>query len=558
MRKIRWQIIIILVTGLVIGVLLLSEQAGFRIIRPAPTRGGVYAEALIGGLQRLNPALDYYNNADRDIDYLLFSSLIRFDSRGLPQPELADSWGISVDGLSYNFELNPDAVWHDGEPVTSEDVAFTIDVLSDPDSVLPENLKEFWQKIEVIPFGEKSLQIRLPEPFAPFMDYLTFGILPKHILGGLTYDEIINSSFNLQPIGSGPYRFDHLIVENADVAGVVLSVNTDYYHEPPFISQFVFRYYSDAKSAYSAYQEGMVQGISDVTLDVINTALSDQNLSIYSSIQPKIMMVLLNLNDSQVSIFQEKDVRRALLMGLNRQRMINEVLMGQGIIADMPILKNNWAYYEANPRLDFDIQGATNLLKGAGYVLNADKEEVRQKDGVSLSFNLVHPDDEIHTELAKRIRDDWARLGVEVTLTAVPYDSLVLDYLQPLTYQAALVDLDFSRSPDPDPYPFWDQAQQSDGQNYSQWENRVVSEYLETARVSTDLVERSKLYRNFQVIFSDELPALPLLYPVYNYAVDKGVGGIRIGAMYDTCNRFDNITQWYLLAKAAGHLQEDK
>ena len=217
MKKIRWQLIVILVTGLVIGMLLLSEQTGFRLIRPAPTRGGVYTEALIGRLQRLNPVLDYFNNVDRDIDRLLFSSLIDFDSRSLPQPELADSWGVSFDGLSYNFELNPDAVWHDGTPVTSEDVAFTIDLLRDPDSVLPEDLKVFWKNINVIPLGEKTLQIRLSEPFSPFMDYLTFGILPKHILGGLTYTEVINSSFNLQPIGSGPYRFDRLLVEDGEI-----------------------------------------------------------------------------------------------------------------------------------------------------------------------------------------------------------------------------------------------------------------------------------------------------------------------------------------------------
>ena len=176
MKNIRWQLIIILVTGLVIGILLLSEQTGFSIARPVATRGGVYTEALIGSLQRLNPALDYYNSADRDVDRLLFSRLITYDENGLPQPELATQWGISFDGLSYNFEINPDALWHDGTPLTSADIVFTIDVMRSDESVLPNDLKQFWNNIEVIPLGDHSVQFRLAEAFAPFMDYLSRSI----------------------------------------------------------------------------------------------------------------------------------------------------------------------------------------------------------------------------------------------------------------------------------------------------------------------------------------------------------------------------------------------
>jgi len=185
MKNIRWQLIIILVTGFVIGILLISEQTGFNIARTVSSRGGTYTEALIGELQRLNPALDYYNSADRDVDSLIFSKLISYDENGLPQPELATDWGVSYDGLSYNFDINPDAVWHDGTPVTSADIAFTVDILRSDESVLPDDLKEFWNNVEVIPLGDKAIQFRLPESFAPFMDYLSFGILPSHLLGDL-------------------------------------------------------------------------------------------------------------------------------------------------------------------------------------------------------------------------------------------------------------------------------------------------------------------------------------------------------------------------------------
>jgi peptide/nickel transport system substrate-binding protein len=113
-----------------------------------------------------------------------------------------------------------------------------------------------------------------------------------------------------------------------------------------------------------------------------------------------------------------------------------------------------------------------------------------------------------------------------------------------------LIDINYYRSPDPDPYPFWDQSEIAEGQNYSQWENPVVSQYLAEARVTRDQEERAKLYRNFQVIFIEEMPALPLFYPVYNFAIDDSIQGVRVGAMYDPSDRFWNVTEWFLLAQS--------
>jgi len=548
MKKFRWQIIIILVTGLVMGLLLLSEQTGFRLVSPVPTSGGVYNEALIGSLQRLNPVLDYYNAADRDVDRLIFSSLIRFDDKGLPKADLAKTWGISYDGLTYNFELRENAKWHDGTPVKAEDVLFTIDLMRDPDSVLPEDIKKIWTDVEVVVLSDTLIQFKLQEAFTPFMDYLDFGILPKHILGGMTYMEMINSQFNLNPVGSGPFQFDSLIVENNQIKGVILSSNPDYYLEPAFINDFVFRYYTDASSAYAAYQEGIVQGISKVSLEILPQVLKNSDLALYSAIEPRFSMVLFNLDNSDVSFLQDANIRKALLLTLDRRGMIDRILGGQGAIADVPVLPNNWAYYHGITRTDQDVSAAEKMLKEAGYVIG-ENSNVRSKDGVRLSFKMIYPDDETHAAIAQAIQADWLKVGVSVEIVPLSYDTLILDHLQPLTYEAALIDIDYTNSPDPDPYPFWDQAEQSGGQNYSQWENRTISQYLEEARVLLDTNERAKLYRNFQVVFADELPALPLFYPVYNYAVDKSIQGIRLGSWYDTPDRFNNVTQWYILAQ---------
>jgi len=142
-----------------------------------------------------------------------------------------------------------------------------------------------------------------------------------------------------------------------------------------------------------------------------------------------------------------------------------------------------------------------------------------------------------------------------VTIKAVPYEELVNSYLEPRSYQAALVDLNLARYPDPDPYPFWDQAQITGGQNYAQWNDRQASEYLEQARIIPDLAERAKAYRNFQVRFTNQMPALPLFFPVYSYAVDQSVQGVRMGPLFDTSDRFATILDWFLLAKRSTNLE---
>jgi peptide/nickel transport system substrate-binding protein len=550
MKRLRWQILVVILTLVVVGVLLLTQQpVGPVQILPQPATGGVYSEGLVGSLGRLNPVLDWNNPADRDVDRLLFSGLFRFDERGIPQPDLAESWGVNEEGTIYKVTLHSNAFWHDGTPVTSDDVIFTIDLIKSNGSLYPQDIKDLWSKVEVTKLNDNNLKFTIPEPFAPFMDYLSFGVLPKHLLEGVPPEGLATADFNINPIGSGPYKFDHLILDGGQITGVVLTSFDNYYAKKPFIPQVVFRYFPSSAAALDAYKQGEVLGISRITKDVLNEALAQPNLSIYTSRLPQISMVLLNLNNPEVPFMQESDVRRALLLGLNRQRMISTLLQGQAIVADGPIFPGSWAYYNGIEHLEYDPDQAITLLKSNGYVIPAAGGTVRAKEGQSLTFTLLHPDDELHTQLAQLIQSSWAQIGVQVNLQPVPYDRMVFDYLGPRTYQAALVDLNLARTPDPDPYPFWHQAEATGGQNYSQWDNRTASEYLEQARVNTDFGIRARLYRNFQVIFAKELPALPLYYPVYSFGVDSQVLGVQVGPLYDISDRFSNITDWYLVTR---------
>ena len=548
MKKLRWQILVVVLTLVIVGVLLLTQQPGQKGSAPLPTTGGIYTEALIGSISRLNPLIDQNNPPDRDIDRLIFSSLIKFDAGGMPIPDLAEPWGVSQDGKIYNIPIRPDAVWHDGQPVTTDDIIFTIDLIKSGSSFFPQDVRDMWKQIHINKPDDKTIQFVLPEPFAPFLDYLTFGVLPKHLLETTAPDQIAASPFNLAPVGTGPYRFDRLIVENGQVKGVELSAFDKYYGKKPYIEQVIFRYYPSSAAGLDAYRQGQVLGLSEITPDVLPQTLADANMSIYTGRLPELSLVLFNLNNPEVPFFQDANLRRALLMALNRQMIVNKILQGQAILADGPLFPNTWAYYDNIEHVDFLPEDAIALLKNNGYKIPASGEDVRvNKDGKSLEFTLIHPDDALHTAIAQLIQKNWAAVGVKVTLEALPYATLFNDRLTPRKYQAALIDLNLARSPDPDPYPFWHQSEMTGGQNYAQWDNRDASEYLEQARINPDITVRTRLYRNFQVVFARELPALPLYFPVYTYGVARQVFGVQMPALFDPSDRFLTISNWYLV-----------
>lgn len=549
MKRLRWQILVVAVTLVIVTLLLLSQQPVSVITLPEAAPGGIYTEALVGSMGRLNPMLDWNNPADRDINRLIFSGLMKFDSRGLPQPDLADAWGASADGTVYNFSIRQNAQWHDGQPVTSDDVIFTIELIKSSGSLFPQDIKDLWSQVEVRKLDDKTLQVRLPEPFAPFLDYATFGIMPRHLLESVPADQLASAEFNLNPVGSGPYRFDRLLVSGGQITGVVLVANTNYYLRPPFIEQVVFRFYPTSAAAFDAYRQGEVLGVSQLTNDVLEAALREPTLSVYTSRLPQMGLVFLNNNNPNVAFLQSDKVRRALMLGLNRTIIVSHILKGQAIIADGPILPGSWAYYDEIEQFDYNPDAAMQLLKEEGFVIPVGGGEVRAKDGQFLSFSLLYPDTPLHAQIAQAIQSDWALIGVRVELQAVPYDSLVNDYLATRNYQAALADLNTSRTPDPDPYLFWHQSEATGGQNYSQWDNRTASEFLEVARTTADFSERARLYRNFQVVFARDMPSLPLYYPVYSYGVDAQLQGVQVAPLYDTSDRLALITEWYLVTR---------
>lgn len=552
MKKYRWQLLLILITGLVVGVLLLLQQDSFSqpvSITPNPISGGIYTEALIGEFLRLNPFLHIYNQPDRDVDSLLFSSLVKFDAAGLPQPDLAETWGISKDGTVYTFSLRPNLKWHDGTTFTTNDVAFTVSLLKSGNALIPQDLRNFWQEIQVNVLSDTSIQFALPEAFSPFLDYLAVEVLPEHLLGNLSLDEMIDHPFNLAPIGSGPYKFDRLLVEDGKITGVVLKAFDEYYEGRPYLDEIVFQYYDSIGDAWVAYQDGEVEGLGNVSSDILMSVLGEPDVNLFSARKPNLNIVFLNLENKAVNFFQEASFRRALMMAVDRQRIINNLFSGQAIIAHGPIMPGNWAYYDEIEKIAFDNEGARQILASLNMVVDEEQEGLITETGQAVSFDLLIPEIEVYKEIALMLQKDWSAIGVQVEIVEKSYEGVISD-LQSRNYEAALVDIALSGTPDPDPYPFWGQAQAQAGQNYAQWNNRSASEFLEQARINSNYTDRTRLYRNFQIIFQQEMPSLPLFYPVYNYAIKSKINNVSIGPLYDYSDRFNSVNTWYILAES--------
>ena len=158
-----------------------------------------------GAPQYLSPIWCQDDNVDRDLCALIFRGLTRIDKNGRVVPDLAASWEMA-DDKTYVFHLQPEQFWHDGRPVTADDVIFTVGVLQDPALLDIPGLPGFWRTVGVTKVDDLTVQFTLPQPFAPFLDYTTIGLLPQHVYGSTPAKELVTQPLGDQPVGAGPMR----------------------------------------------------------------------------------------------------------------------------------------------------------------------------------------------------------------------------------------------------------------------------------------------------------------------------------------------------------------
>lgn len=540
MVHIRWQALIAVLGIIFVGTLLAYFAFGLSTVAQADY-GGTYIEGIAGTPNIVNPLFNQFNPVDRDLSALIFNGLARADERGVIKPDLARNWEISPDGLIYTFTLRSDVTWSDGAPFSAADVIYTVQTIQSSDYPGLTDIASLWRTVAITEVNPTTVRMQLSEPFAPFLDYTTIGILPSHLLQDISAADLPTAQFSRQPIGTGPFVLDELTTDHA-----TLSPNPRYYGQRPYLGSLQFDFYPDHESLLAAYERGEIEGVSQVTPELLERARALPKLDLQSAQLAGMTLVFFNNSKPQ---FQDKLVRQALLYGMDRQKMIDEILQGQGILGSGPILPNSWAYDKDIKTYPYDPQQAAALLDEAGWK-DTNNDGVREKNGDRLAFSIVtNTDDPLRARIAQQLADDWKRIGVEADVQLMPASSLVQETLRPRNFDAVLFGV--TQLPaDPDPYALWHSTQTPDkseaGQNYSGWENAEADDLLQQARRTADPAQRAELYRQFQLLFMQDVPAAILYYPVYTYGIDQRLHGVQLAPLLDAGDRFRSISQWYI------------
>ena len=539
-RHIRWQLLLGLAgIALLVALLGISTYSVPTVV--IPDRGGVFREGIAGTPQNLNPIWCNDDTVDRDICALIYRGLTRMDKSGKVAPDLAEGWTIDNDRI-YTFRLQPDLYWQDGVRLTAADVLFTIGVLQDPDLRDIPGLPSLWRNVTVEQLDELTVRFSLGEPFAPFLDYTTIGLLPAHIYGTIPVRDIATNVVKFTPVGSGPMKIVDMAADH-----ITLEPNSYYGGPEPYISTLDMRFYPDHASMLAAYGAGAIDGISRLLPADLNSAGARSDLQLFSTVQSGYTNVLFNLQNPNTPFFQEKEVRQALMLALDREALVRDVLYGQGMVANSLLLPEHWAFNPAVPAYGYDPAQAQALLDAAGWV-DSDGDGIRDKEGLPLRFLLHVSNDMLSQTMGDRLAADWRAIGVDAVPSVVTLAGMVTDFLAPRRFEAALTSWD--QVGDPDPYPQWHSSQAAGGgQNYTGWANAEADQLMEEARKSSDSNKRKELYGRFQSIFAEELPSLLLYYPVYTYGVSDRVNNVQIGSLNTPSERFANFADWYIASR---------
>jgi peptide/nickel transport system substrate-binding protein len=511
------------------------------IIKPAGAQGSTYVEAMVGAPRFINPLLAT-SDTDKDLTHLVFRGLTRVDERGEIAPDLASQWQISPDGRVYTFTLKPDLSWHDGEPLTSNDVYFTIGLLKSPDFPGDATLAALWRDVQMpVTTTQQTVQFTLSSPSASFLSVTSVGILPRHLWESVKPADMAASQLNLRAVGSGSWRIIDEGRRTKD-EGVILE---PYPASDGAISRLWFRLYPSFGAALDGFKGGEVHGLGHIPHDQLAEVASVPGVQLHKQALARYSMLLLN---TRSPLLDRPETRQALELAIDREAIISQSLNGNARPAHSPILAQSWAYDATLPYRRYDPARARQLLDEAGWAVGAGG--VRAREGVTMTVVLAaNADIPTNVAVARQVGTYLREVGVDVQVALVPRDTLLNDYLRPRAYHIALASWE-AQSADPDVFQYWhsSQANMTGGLNFSLWINSQADSALEAARLKTDRDERRREYSEFQKAFLQDVPAVVLYNPVYVYATGESVSGVTLPLteMKDLAARFDSIRGWSL------------
>jgi peptide/nickel transport system substrate-binding protein len=540
----RWQLLFA-VTGvaLVFALFTYHVQSESRLCTERfATSGGTFVEGVFGAPEFLNPLLADDNPVDRQLVELIFDGLTRYEN-GKLVPALAESWEISEDGRTVRFTLRKDVLWHDGEPFTADDVAYTYGLMQDEDFPGDTARQRLWQSVDIRVISPDVVEFVLREPYSGFLDATTTGILPAHLLAGVLAHDLLNQNFNHYPIGTGPFIVDSDQDWIADGLLRLTPFSVDW-QQGVRISDIGFQFFPSEESLVEAFREGEIQAINNVSPAMLPAVIQIPEARLFSAPAPEYSSLLFNMGDTGSEATRSSEIRRALAYGLDREKIIDRALNGQGISFAGPFLPNSWAYQPETLNL-YSSQpiSATTGLESAGWLL-LEGAERREKDGEPMILRFLVFNTPTNRAVAEEIESQWQELGIAPLMNLF---SDWRDFRRALSigeFDVALVDV--SPPGDPDLYDFWSQEAIVKGQNYAGWNRRRASEALEEGRQVWPVSEREPFYQAFLRYYYEDLPELSLYQHIYTYAVNESVEGLSIGRIDDARDRYTSLANWIM------------
>lgn len=472
-----------------------------------------------GDYTRINPAMDEHG----EINLLLFNGLTAHNGKNEVVPGLAKSWEFDEAACTYTFHLEEGVTWHDGEPFTAKDVKFTIEAIMDPENG-SENAPNYEDVEEITIVDEYTVSFRLAAPNVAFLDYMTMAVLPAHLLAG---EDMQTSDFFRAPVGTGPYRLESWDMGQA----IILTKNESYFRGTPHIDRVIFKIVND-DSAKTLQMEAGELDLALLPPKAAQTFAGREGYVCYDMQTSDYRGILFNFNNPYWQ--ENRDIIPAVCYAIDRQAIIDAVLLGQGMPAYGPLQRNiynneNVEHYDYNPRK------ATEILESVGCVRGEDG--IYTRDGEPLSFVIsVGAGDQVRLDMAQAAAQQIREIGIDCTVeipTRVDWNSQM----------AYLIGWGSPFDADDHTYKVFGTGK---GANYSGYSNEAVDRYLTQARESDDPQVRADAYARFQEELAKDPAYAFICYIDANYVANASIHGISPDTVmgHHGVGIFWNIAEW--------------
>ncbi len=547
-----------LIIGSSIGLLFILNGA---LQTDVPSYGGSYTEGVIGSPRFINPVLAL-SDADHDMTALVYSGLLKASPDGTFIPDLAEDYAISPDGKTYTVHIRDTARFQDGVPVTADDVVFTVGRALDPAIKSPTLAN--WTGISVRADDPHTVVFTLAQPYAPFIENLTMGILPKHLWQNVSADEFPFSELNTKPVGSGPYEVANVSRTSSGIpSSYDLTAFDGYALGKPYLSRFTMRFYQSEDALVAALRSGEIEAASGVS----PASLSDLKGFTVSAVPlSRVFGVFFNQNQNEV--LRNAAVRKALSDAIDRKVLVSNVLGSYGVPLTGPIppsISHAGEVATTNTEGTGDAAApqppasdeqaayslaAKNELLAAGWkpgpngVLQLATGKGKTAKTLTLAFALSTSNVPELRAVAAYVESAWEAMGAQVSVQVYDQGDLSENVIRPRKYDALLFGEVVGRGLDL--FAFWDSKERSDpGLNIALYANAAVDAALEELRQATSDSDRQTLYKKIEAQIESDAPAVFLYSPDFVYVVPKDVRGMSLGAIGNPSNRFDTVYEWY-------------